>query len=347
VRRFTLHVAQRWPEPRELELDSAPVHGPDGAFYGRLYVFRDVTREREVDRMKSEFVALVSHELRTPLTSVTGYLDLVLEGALGDVPPAQREFLTVAKRNADRLAALIADILDLSRIEAGRLELHRTALDLAAVAAEAAAALRPLTDAKGQRLTLDVPADLPPVLGDGERVAQILANLLSNAHKYTPPGGRIGVAARRTGHRVRVEVRDTGVGLTPYERSRLFTRFYRAQNPTAQAAGGTGLGLPITRQLVQLHGGTLTVASRPGEGSVFAFTLPLAPAPRRPAAPAGPTAPPGAAPRRPRRRAPGTGRPGRRAPAAAPPRAGRAWPGTRRGGRRAGPTRRRPAARRR
>jgi signal transduction histidine kinase len=225
LRQFTLSVAQRWPEARELELDSSPVHGMDGEFFGRLYVFRDVTREREVDRMKSEFVSLVSHELRTPLTSVKGYLDLVLEGAVGEVLPEQREFLTIAKRNADRLAALIADILDLSRIEAGRLELQRTALDLATVVDEAAAALRPLVAEKGQRLTVDVPADLPAVLGDGERVTQVLTNLLSNAHKYTPPGGSVGVVARRDGTRVRVEVRDTGIGLTPYERSRLFTRF--------------------------------------------------------------------------------------------------------------------------
>ena len=281
LRRFTLNVAQRWPEARELELDSSPVHGPDGEFYGRLYVFRDVTREREVDRMKSEFVALVSHELRTPLTSVKGYLDLVLEGAVGEVPPEQREFLTIAKRNADRLAALIADVLDLSRIEAGRLELHRTALDLAPVVDEAAAALRPQIAEKGQRLTVDVPADLPAVLGDGERVTQVLTNLLSNAHKYTPPGGSIGVVARRDGNRVRVEVRDTGVGLTPYERSRLFTRFFRARNATAQEAGGHGAGAAHRAPAGAAARGH-AVGLQPAGGGL---RVPLHPAPGAPRAP--------------------------------------------------------------
>ena len=281
LRRFTLSVAQRWPEARELELDSSPVHGTDGEFYGRLYVFRDVTREREVDRMKSEFVSLVSHELRTPLTSVKGYLDLVLEGAVGEVPPEQREFLTIAKRNADRLAALVADVLDLSRIEAGRLELQRTALDLATVVDEAAAALRPQIAQKGQRLTVDVPADLPAVLGDGERVTQVLTNLLSNAHKYTPPGGSIGVVARRDGNRVRVEVRDTGIGLTPYERSRLFTRFFRARNPTAQEAGGTGLGLPDRAPAGAAARGHADGLQPAGGG----LRVPLHPAPGAPGAP--------------------------------------------------------------
>jgi signal transduction histidine kinase len=154
---------------------------------------------------------------------------------------------------------------------------------------EAAASLRPQIEAKGQHLTVDVPQDLPPVLGDPDRVIQILTNLLSNAHKYTPPGGSIDVVARRDGGRERVDVRDTGVGLTPYERSHLFEKFFRASSQTAQEAGGTGLGLPITRQLVQLHGGTMTVSSSPGEGSVFSFTLPLAPA-----APAAPATSPGA-----------------------------------------------------
>jgi signal transduction histidine kinase len=276
VQRFTLSPVQRWPEPRELELESTPVHGPAGDFYGRLYVCRDVTREREVDRMKSEFVSLVSHELRTPLTSVKGYIDIVLDGEVGDVPPEQRAFLAVAKRNADRLAALIADILDISRMEAGKLELRLTALELAPVVDEVAASLRPQIEAKGQRLTVDVPPDLPPVLGDPDRVIQILTNLLSNAYKYTPPGGSIAVVAREEGSRLRVEVRDTGVGLTPYEQSRLFTRFFRSRGEIAQEAGGTGLGLAITRQLVLLHGGTIDVTSAPGEGAVFHFTLPLA-----------------------------------------------------------------------
>ncbi|MGH2366803.1 MAG: PAS domain S-box protein, partial [Chloroflexota bacterium] len=184
-------IALRWPVPRELALYSTAVSGADGAYLGRLFVFRDVTREREVDRMKTEFVSLVSHELRTPLTSIKGYVDLLLDGEVGDVPEEQRDFLEIVRNNADRLAALINDLLDLSRIESGKVELKPSALDMARVIDGAVGALRPQIEAKGQRIGVTLAADLPPVWGDADRVNQILVNLLSNAYKYTPSGGEI------------------------------------------------------------------------------------------------------------------------------------------------------------
>ena len=272
---FTEIVAQRWPMPRELELFSTPVRTPDSEQLGRLYVFRDVTHEREVDRMKSEFVSMVSHELRTPLTSIKGYIDLLVDGDAGELTEEQQEYLEIAKKNADRLVALINDLLDVSRIESGRMELHPSPLDLARLISDVAQSLRPQIEEKDQHLILEVNEPLPAVLGDTDRVTQILTNLLSNAYKYTPAGGTISVVAQAAEKDcVRVDVRDTGIGLSAEEQTKLFTKFFRAKNRTTQEVGGTGLGLTITRSLVEMHGGKIIVSSAQGEGSTFSFTLP-------------------------------------------------------------------------
>lgn len=232
---------------------------------------------QEAARLKGEFVSVVSHELRAPLASIQGYVELLLEGQAGPLAPSQREALAVVQRGAERLLALIQDLLDLARIEAGRLELEPARLDLRPLIREVADSLRPLLAARRQRLTLDLPDTLPPVWADGGRIAQALTNLLSNAHKYTPEGGQVTVAAAAGAGVVRVEVTDTGVGLTPEEQAQLFTRFFRARGGTGRDAGGTGLGLVITRSLVELHGGQVAVTSAPGAGSTFTITLPAAP----------------------------------------------------------------------
>ena len=226
----------------------------------------------EANRLKTEFVSMVSHELRTPLTSIQGFAELLLEG--GEIAGEARESLTIVKKNADRLLGLINDLLDVARMEAGRIELHRTSLDLAHLIREVAGSLRPLIEAKRQRLRLDLGDALPAVWADANRVTQILTNLISNAHRYTPVEGGITVAARRDDRFVRVDVRDTGIGLSPEEQAQLFTKFFRAHDRSPQAAGGTGLGLVITRLLVELHGGQITLTSAPGQGSTFTFSLP-------------------------------------------------------------------------
>jgi signal transduction histidine kinase len=234
----------------------------------------EAARAHELTRLKSEFVTLVSHELRSPLTSITGYVELLLEGLGGASAEAQRESLGIVKRNADRLLQLIDDLLDMARIEAGKAELRRTRLDLASLIQEVAKALRPQIEAKGQQLTLDLAEALPGVSGDADRVTQILTNLLSNAHKYTPPAGSITITARGEEGRVRVNVQDTGIGLSSDDQAQLFTKFFRAQHRTTAGVGGTGLGLAITRALVELHGGEITVTSTLGQGTTFGFTLP-------------------------------------------------------------------------
>ena len=228
---------------------------------------------QEASRLKTEFVSMVSHELRTPLTSIRGYAELLLEDQ--QIAGEERESLTIVKKNADRLLGLINDLLDLSCMEAGKIELQRTNLDLARVIPEVAGALRPLIEAKRQRLRLDLDEALPAVWADADRVTQILTNLVSNALKYTPVEGSISVAARRDDGFVRVDVSDTGVGLSTEAQAQLFTKFFRVPDRSPQAATGTGLGLAITRSLVELHGGHITVSSVPGQGSTFTFSLPV------------------------------------------------------------------------
>jgi signal transduction histidine kinase len=227
---------------------------------------------QEANRLKTEFVSMVSHELRTPLTSIQGYAELMLEDE--QISEEQRESLTLVKKNADRLLGLINDLLDLSRMEAGRLDLHRTSLNLARLIPEIAGSLRPLIEAKRQRLRLDLGEALPAVWADQDRVTQILTNLISNAHKYTMVEGSITVAARRDDGFVRVDVSDTGIGLSAEDQAQLFTKFFRAHDRSPHAGRGTGLGLVITRSLVELHGGRITVSSAPGQGSTFSFSLP-------------------------------------------------------------------------
>jgi signal transduction histidine kinase/DNA-binding response OmpR family regulator/CHASE3 domain sensor protein len=280
---------------REIAFVSRPVRGEDGAYIGQLLVQRDVTREREVDRMKSEFVSLVSHELRTPLTSIKGYVDLLIDGDVGEVTAEQREFLGIVKSNADRLVTLINDLLDVSRIESGKVELRLAAVDLSSTLTQVAASMRPQIEAMKQSLSMHVPDDLPLVSADGPRLIQILTNLLSNAHKYTPEGGSIEVTAEAVAGFVRVHVRDSGIGMAPDELSKLFTKFFRANNRTAQTVGGTGLGLAITKTLVEMHGGQIAVESEEGRGTCFSFTLPVATAQVASDTPTGPVVPrPGA-----------------------------------------------------
>lgn len=270
-------VLQEQPQRRELLRYSSPVMGATGVLLGRLYVFRDVTNEREVERVKSQFVSTVSHELRTPLTSIKGYVELILEGEAGDLAPLQQEFLEIVRHNANRLLLLINDLLDVSRIESGKLELRRAPLQLAPLVSAAVAILQPQLDAKRLQLSIELQQPLPPLLADEGRLAQILVNLLSNACKYTPAAGRITIIARAANDMLRIDVSDTGVGLTQAELQRLFTRFFRAENRSTQEAGGAGLGLAITRSLVELHGGRIEVRSEPGVGSTFSVYLPLAP----------------------------------------------------------------------
>jgi len=248
-------------------------------FLGTVSIFRDITHEVEVDRLKSEFVATVSHELRTPMTSIKGYVDILLMGAAGALTENQTHFLDIVRNNTDRLSVLVNDLLDISRIEAGRVSLSVQAIDLREVADDVIADIqrRSQEENKPMDLKLEAPADLPRVTGDLERVRQILANLADNAFHYTPGNGRIDIRIQQVDGEVQVDVQDNGIGIQAGEQERIFERFYRGEDPLVLATPGTGLGLAIVKQLVSMHKGRIWMKSAgiPGDGSTFSFTLPV------------------------------------------------------------------------
>lgn len=248
-------------------------------FLGTVSTFQDITHRVEVDRLKSEFVATVSHELRTPMTSIKGYVDILLMGAAGGLSEQQTEFLQVVKTNTERLSILVNDLLDISQIESGQLALNRIRVNLDDLASQALDELkrRNSGDTRGIRIEKDVEDGLPPVYGDPDRIRRILDNLLDNAFQYNLPGGRIRLRLRQVDGAVQVDISDSGVGIHPDDHERIFERFYRGDSTLTLGVSGTGLGLSIVRNLVQMHQGSIRVASSgiPGEGTTFSFTLPV------------------------------------------------------------------------
>lgn len=223
---------------------------------------------------KSKFVSVVSHELRLPMTSIKGYTDLLRTGMVGPVNEQQQQFLNVIRNNVERMSVLVSDLSDTSRIESGRLKLNLAPVNLADALAEAAENMKAQVEGKQQTLTVNAPAALPPVHADKARLQQILSNLLSNALKYSPSGAAIALAAEADGAHVRVSVRDTGYGIGPADLAKLFAQFFRSDDPHIREQPGWGLGLHVTKGLVEAQGGALTVQSELGRGSLFAFTLP-------------------------------------------------------------------------
>ncbi len=274
------------PMQRTLRIYTAPVYAeakPDSditavsGIIGRIFVFRDVTRETIVDRMKTEFVSTVSHELRTPLTAIKGYVDLMIGGKTGDMNPVQTEFLGMVQASTRRLTDLINDMLDISRIESGRIAVRQETVEFVPVVREAIRMMINQADARGVTLYLDVgTAPLSPVRGDRDRIMQVLVNLISNAIKYTPSGGKITVSFEQEDSVITTCITDTGIGINTEDQNRLFQKFFRADNSTTREVGGTGLGLAITKAILERMHGTIRVESESGNGSRFYFTLPAA-----------------------------------------------------------------------
>lgn len=247
-------------------------------YFGTVSIFRDVTKEAEVDRMKSEFVSTVSHELRTPMTSIKGYADLMLMGAAGSMSDSQERYLQVIKRNADRLKLLVDDLLDISRIETGKTELNLQPLDVSQVVMSVAtehARGRLQSEDKDIAIETNIESSLPLAFGDPEKVTRILTNLVDNAINYTPAGGSVTIKAQANGEYILVDVKDTGIGISEENKKKIFDRFFRADDSAVQKVSGTGLGLAIVQSLVDMHGGELIVNSKLGEGSTFSFSLPM------------------------------------------------------------------------
>jgi signal transduction histidine kinase len=229
---------------------------------------------KQANDAKSEFVRTVSHELKIPMTSIKGYTDLLK--MVGPLTVQQEQFVGTIRSNVERMAVLVSDLSDISRIESDQLKVDVRSLDLRALLPEALSGLRGQLANKEQILTLDMAPDLPAVRSDEARLIQIIANLVSNAHKYSPRGAFITLSARPEDGQVRIAVADTGYGISPADQARLFNQFFRSDEPSIREQTGWGLGLHITRRLIELLGGQIAVQSDPGHGSTFSFTMPAA-----------------------------------------------------------------------
>lgn len=276
---------------RVISAHMAPVIARHDEFLGVVTILRDITKEVEADRAKSEFISTVSHELRTPMTAIKGYTDLIYGGAVGPLNDNQKHFLNVIKNNTDRLIALINDLLDISRIETGRVRFEPAPVKLGEIVADVVEAMAAHAEERGLALAYEVDAGLPEVMGDRDRLYQVLTNLVGNAINYTPEGS-VTVEVANVGMAVQISVRDTGIGIKAEDVGRIFDRFYRADDPIVQEASGTGLGLPIVKMFVEMHGGRVWVDSEKGKGSAFTFILPVPGAELKPKEPKSSIPPP-------------------------------------------------------
>ena len=257
---------------RALSVSSRVVREESGRFAGAALAYKDVTDFMRALEVKEEFVASVSHELRTPLTSIHGFTSLVLER--DDLPDEVRQQLGVVERNVDRLDRLVADLLQTAQVERGLVHLERERTDIAALVRQSLEAARPAVEAAGLTLASRVPKHLV-VMVDPQRFSQVVDNLLSNAVKYTPSGGRVEVDLSVTHERVELVVLDTGIGISMRDRNHVFSRFFRSRHAAQQSIQGIGLGLSITKAIVDSHGGRIEVESEEGRGSTFRVRLPL------------------------------------------------------------------------
>ena len=249
----------------------------DDATSGIVWTVRDVTERARLERAKSDFVATASHELRSPLTSIKGFVEL-LERSPDSMSARQLEFLDIIQRSTDRLVELVNDLLDVARLEADHVEINARPIDVGEAVQELAELIGPRVAAKHQTLDTYIAPTLPLAMADPERIRQMIGNLVTNAHLYTPEGGRIHVGVEADRAWVKIVVSDTGIGMTPEETERAFERFYRARSGN-ESAPGTGLGLSIVKSLVDLHHGVIEVDSEPGRGTTFNILIPAAVAP--------------------------------------------------------------------
>ena len=291
------HTALLDRDGRAIPIDdsAAPIRTPEGRLMGVVMVFRDVTERRQAERQqaatiererearreaeaaarsKDEFVATLSHELRTPLNAIFGWVQLLRAGTLDD--GARAHALEVIERNTRTQTRMVEDLLDVSRMMSGRLRIEPRPVDLAMVVRAALDAVRPALDAKSLDLVTELDAATGPVAGDPERLQQVIWNLLTNAIKFTPRGGRIEVRLERCDSHVQVQVSDSGRGIPPDFLPRVFERFSQAEGSSSRTQPGLGIGLALVRHLVELHGGTVQVASEgEGRGATFTVRLPV------------------------------------------------------------------------
>ncbi|MCZ6789990.1 MAG: ATP-binding protein [Chloroflexi bacterium] len=261
-------------EERVVRASSSVMTNAAKRYMGAVVVVHDVTRERELDQMKSDFLANASHELRTPLHSIKGFIKLLLDDN-GPDPETRKEFLGIIKEQSEHLGSLVDDLLHVSRIDAGHLELRQERLLVDNLIHKTAQKLSNMASDEGIEFKIDVPSPLTAIEGDEDRLMQVLTNLLHNAIKFSPDGGEVTVRARVNDRELLVQVADRGIGIPEEAIPRLFDRFYQVDGSMTRSAGGSGLGLYISKQIVEAHGGRIWADSIVGEGTAFSFTVPL------------------------------------------------------------------------
>jgi len=267
-------VVERDRERSYYQFSVTLVHTGTDSMPGVVLLLRNVTKLSELDRLKSEFIMTASHELRTPLTSIGMSIGLLLENAMEKLNEREQELLSAAQEEVHRLKALVNDLLDLSKIEAGKIDIEFELTPVVLLFEKAVAVLKSQADQESVELTFAVQQGLPPVNADANKITWVLTNLISNALRYTGNAGHIRLLAEKIGPHLHISVSDDGAGI-PYEyQSKIFDKFVRVESP--KSAGGSGLGLTICREIVRAHGGRIWVDSVPGEGSTFTFTLPMA-----------------------------------------------------------------------
>lgn len=282
IRELDLPLSRNRNEPgleggRTYGVLASPVLDASGEVSGVVAVLRDITAQKELERMKSNFLSVISHELRTPLHAIKGFVEIILMGKTGPVSELQEDFLRTVSTQTTVLQRMIDDLLELSRMEAGRVKLHLSEVSLPAMAHSVATKLAPLAEEGGLQLSLDLADDLPEIDGDRMRLEQVLTNLVENAIKFTPDGGQVTLSGRRDADHVLLTVSDTGIGIPPEEQERVFDRFYQVDGSERRAYRGTGLGLSISRHIVERHSGRIWVESEGinGRGSHFHIELPV------------------------------------------------------------------------
>jgi signal transduction histidine kinase len=270
-----------------LTLTSSPVRTLQARFFsigdtgggslGMGLLLRDITREKELDEMKSQLLSTVSHELRTPLASIKGFATTLLREDVEWDEASRHEFLSIIDKESDRLSELIGNLLDMSRIEAGTLRMEPEPTDLSPIIEETATGFRMMTH--DHRFYLRLSPSLPLVKADPRRTRQVLRNLVENAVKYSPEGGPITIGAQVRADTVQISVADQGIGIDPQQLNSIFDRFYQVDSASTRKVGGSGLGLSICKAIIEAHDGEIWAESQPGAGSTFCFTLPVAPLP--------------------------------------------------------------------
>ncbi|MCZ6452211.1 MAG: ATP-binding protein, partial [Deltaproteobacteria bacterium] len=267
---------------RVLQASTAVIENEEGKTVGAVSVLSDITKQKKLDEMKSKFVAHVSHELRTPLLAMEESLGLVLGGAAGEITPDQEKFLSIGHRNIGRLSRLINDLLDVAKLEAGKMELHPITFEINDMVHHVSETIRNLAEGKGVTIEEIYHKGGVEVAADADRLTQVITNLLGNAIKFTPEGGKITleVVTDRLDYGVSqdpcvvISVEDTGPGIPLEEQKRIFNKFEQGSNSSSQSVSSTGLGLTIAKEIIELHGGKIWVESKEGEGSCFSFVIP-------------------------------------------------------------------------